>query len=68
MYHLNDDQRTELFLPALRGDWMTFDRLLSEMELDDVEVVTEVLQRAANRANRVYFKKLAQAYDTFKED
>ena len=62
MYEI-EDRRTDVVLPAMRGDWITVERLLSEMDFDDVEVVAEVLQRLANRANRVYYRKLAEAYD-----
>lgn len=53
----------DLILPAFRGDWKTVEDILAEMDLDEVEVVAEVLMRLANRANRVYYRKLGEAYD-----
>ena len=57
------DSRDDLILPAFRGDWKTVKDVLTEMDLDEVEVVAEVLMRLANRANQMYYHKLGEAYD-----
>ena len=53
----------DLYGAALRGDWKTYEDLLKGLSLDDVEILSEVLHRAAQRATRAYFKRLAAVYD-----
>jgi hypothetical protein len=62
------DSKDDLVLPAFRGDWHTVGDVLAQMDLEEVEVVAEVLQRLANRANHVYYAKLSEAYDRGAEE